>query len=152
MRPTIAEQLRETRRILNDMLLPRLDDDYAAQILVKALANLEMLEMAWSNVLPYLHWDNDTALALLNDMRTEVGAELAAAIDKAARGPLCAPFDANALQARNEALQALVHRVIGECGPDGRRRIHAHLMERTMRYPMRPGATSFSNARSTKDN
>lgn len=137
MRPTISEQLRETQRILNDVVAPCLDD-YAAQILAKALANLEMLETSWQDVVPFLHWDNAASLALLKKLRQEADADLASMIDEAESAPACATYDVAMLQARNEALQALIHHAIKECGPYGHRHIHAHLMERTGRYPMRP--------------
>lgn len=135
MRPTISEQLRETRRILGDTLLPQLADSYAAQILKKALANLEMLESAWPDVVPFLHWDNQAMAALLGEV--EVSGALTEAIGQATLSE-CEPCDAGALHSRNESLNALVERAIGECGPGDRRRIQAHLLERTARYPMRP--------------
>ena len=144
MRPTVTEQLRDTRRILNDVVLPHIADGYAAQIASLALTNLEMLEGAWAKVLPFLHWDNAGALALLASLRGEISPELASAVARAAGAPPCDPYDMQALQARNEALQTLVHRAIGECGPGGREAIRAHLLERTARYPLRPllGRTS----------
>lgn len=147
MRPTISEQLRATRRILNEAVLPQIDNNYSARILEMALSNLEMLETAWANVLPFLRWDNEAALKLLRQLRNEVGSDLASAIDQAESDPSGDSLDASALQARNEALQALVQKTIGACGPEGRRRIHAQLLERTARYPMRPKGAGLANAR-----
>lgn len=151
MRPTIAEQLRETRRILDDLLRPQITDGYTTQIMTMAFANLEMLETAWADVLPFLHWDNDAALTLLGDLRGELPQDLAAEIGEARNAAPYDPFDAVTLETRNEALQALLERAIGQCGPEGRRRVHAHLLERTARYPMRPRAAALANARPTKD-
>jgi hypothetical protein len=151
MRPTIAEQLRETRRILNDMLIPVINDDYMAQIMKSAFANLEMLESAWENVLPFLHWDNETTVAVLRDVRDLVSDELAVAIDNAKPDQPCDPFDVSALQSRNVLLQSLICQAVGECDGQGLRRIQAHLLERTARYPMRPAAAGLANARPAKE-
>ncbi len=138
MRPSIDEQLRETQRILGG-LAPQLDG-YSAQILRMALANLETLETGWSKVLPFLHWDNDATLAMLTALQSDLDAQTVAVIGDVARKPACDPYDAGALQQYNEELQAVVVLALAGCGPAGRRRVHSHLLERTARYPMRPGA------------
>jgi len=152
MRPTISEQIHATRRILNDSVLPRVNDEYSSRILEMVLSNLEMLETAWTDVLPFLRWDNESAQKLLSELRNDVGSELALAINRIKSDPASDSLDASTLQARNEALQALVQQSIRQCGPENRRRIHAQLLERTARYPMRPKGAGLANARPQVEN
>ena len=49
----------------------------------------------------------------------------------------------------SDRLQALVQRAVRECGPAGQRLIHAQMMERTARYPMRPDARALNHKLST---
>ncbi|SCW33716.1 hypothetical protein SAMN02927924_00021 [Sphingobium faniae] len=138
MRPTISEQLRETRRIMNDVIAPNLHDGYSAQILEKLLSNLGMLERCWANVAPFLAWDNEQAFAMLEAICSGVSADLAQGIDRVRQDAAGDPFDMQALEDRNTRIQALLQRAIRECGPDDHRKIQVYLMERTARYPMRP--------------
>lgn len=150
MRPTIAEQLSETRRILTDVLTPRIKDDYALQIMRMAFSNLEMLEGAWPKVLPFLHWDNQVTLTLLGDVRGQVDADLASAVEQAEQIVSIDPFDVSTLETRNAELRMLLHRAIGQCSQQERRVIQAHLLERTARYPMRPLKASSTGTQEKK--
>lgn len=137
MRPTIAEQLRETRRILTDIVAPQINA-YSKEILRMALSNLEMLERAWEKVPKFLYWDNSSTLALLRNLQDQVPADLASAIVEAGHAPPDDPLDISTLEIRNAALRALLHQAVGQCGDEGWRAIQAQLLERTARYPMRP--------------
>jgi len=143
MRPTIDEQIRETRRILADFWLPQIDDAYRSQIATMLLANLEMLETNWKKVLPFLAWDNAKATDMLEMLREDVNAELVHAIDAALVQDAGDTFDVTAQETRNETLQALLCRAIGFCTVDHRRAIRSYLLDRTARYPMRPMAASL---------
>lgn len=152
MRPTISEQLRETRRIMNDVIAPNLHDGYSVQILEKLLSNLGMLERCWVNVAPFLTWDNEQARAALDAVKPGVGADLAREIDRVQQDASADPFDMQAMEDRNTALQGLLQQAIRECRPDDHRQIQAYLMERTARYPMRPDiGTAASGGRSKKE-
>jgi hypothetical protein len=67
MFPTVTDQLRELRRILNDIVMPELSGSYAQDTLSSALATLKMLEGAWDRVVPFLLWDNEQLSCLLGD-------------------------------------------------------------------------------------
>jgi hypothetical protein len=67
MFPTVTDQLRELRRILNDVVMPELSGSYARDTLSSALATLKMLEGAWDRVVPFLLWDNAQLSGLLDD-------------------------------------------------------------------------------------
>src|SRR5580765_5768869 len=101
MRPSVSEQLRETHRILNDVIAPHLADKYAIQILDKLTSNLKTLEACWQNVVSFLNWDNQAASALLNTLREQVGTELREAIAKADSVTSGDSFDVASLQDRN---------------------------------------------------
>lgn len=138
MRPTISEQLREMSRILGDLLPQHLDDDYARHILAMAVSNLRTLETGWLKVLPFLIWDNNAAQSLLAGLTEETDAALSSSIQQALNAPVPAPYDAEALQERNELLNGLLQEAIKQCGKITLAAIRAHLLERTAQYPMRP--------------
>jgi len=151
MRPTISEQLHETRRILQGVLASNDIDGYSAQITAMALSNLEMLEASWDKVLPFLRWDNDMALRLLQEMRGSLSPDLSNAIAQETQRAPTDALDASAQQKRNESIQELVVRVIEEGDADSLRHIHAYLLERTSRYPMRPLTAKRQQASASKE-
>lgn len=67
MFPTVTDQLRELRRVLNDVVMPEVSGSYAQDTLSSALATLKMLEGAWDRVVPFLRWDNEQLAGLLGD-------------------------------------------------------------------------------------
>jgi hypothetical protein len=67
MFPTVTDQLRELRRVLNDVVMPEVSGSYAADTLASALSTLKMLEGAWDRVVPFLLWDNEQLAGLLVD-------------------------------------------------------------------------------------
>jgi len=67
MFPTVTDQLRELRRVLNDVVLPEVSGSYAQDTLSSALSTLKMLEGAWDRVVPFLLWDNEQLTVLLGD-------------------------------------------------------------------------------------
>src|SRR5579862_6043516 len=75
MFPTVGQQLRETRRILTDVVAPEVSGDYAATALDDVLATLSVLETAWDQILPFLQWDNGQLAVLLG--HSSVDADLA---------------------------------------------------------------------------
>jgi len=67
MFPTVTDQLRELRRVLNDVVMPEVSGSYAQDTLSSALATLKMLEGAWDRVVPFLLWDNEQLSRLVGD-------------------------------------------------------------------------------------
>ena len=67
MYPTVTDQLRELRRVLNDVVMPELSGSYAQDTLSSVLSTLKMLEGAWDRVVPFLLWDNEQLSILLGD-------------------------------------------------------------------------------------
>jgi hypothetical protein len=67
MYPTVTDQLRELRRVLNDVVMPEVSGSYARDTLSTAMATLHMLEGAWDQVLPFLLWDNEQLTALVGE-------------------------------------------------------------------------------------
>lgn len=133
MRPTIDEQLRQTCRILEDVIAPALSADHASEVLRSLIANLRMLESCWHGILPFLRWENDTVEALLR----ETGGLTAMNDEPDAAQP--DPFDVKAMSAYNDRLLALLEqRIIGSTAADpALDAIRVYLMERASRYPMR---------------
>lgn len=151
MRPTVSEQLRETRRIMNDVILPELPEGYSRQIFDKLMSNLLVVEHCWSRVVPFLKWDNDAARRTLEAVKDQVGPDLSGEIAALGSDDAGDADDVDLLQRGNARLQALVQRAVAECGAAGRNIIHDFLMGRTARYPMRPDVRALTNSRSRKD-
>jgi hypothetical protein len=138
MFPTVGEQLRQTRRILTDVVAPEVSDDYAVAALDDVLATLQVLETAWDRIMPFLHWDNDQVAALLDD--SAVDADLAGRIAVARATDPPDPLDFLAVHGRNLELRALLCEVISQLGPDAYG-VTAYLRERISRYPMTPSSS-----------
>ncbi|HEY2301019.1 MAG TPA: hypothetical protein VGH66_03965 [Acidimicrobiales bacterium] len=71
MYPTVTDQLRELRRVLNDVVMPEVSGSYARDTLSTAMATLQMLEGAWDRVLPFLLWDNEQLTALVGELEPQ---------------------------------------------------------------------------------
>jgi hypothetical protein len=65
MRPTVEEQLEGIRRILEDVVVPQVNDPYAADVLAGALATLEVLAEAGPGVVEFMRWDTAASLDVL---------------------------------------------------------------------------------------
>jgi hypothetical protein len=57
MRPDVTEQLRGIRQILAEVVAPHVTDPYPADVLAGALAALDTLADAWTEVPRFLLWD-----------------------------------------------------------------------------------------------
>ncbi len=115
MLPTVGDQLRETRRILTEVIAPEVSGDYAVAALEDVLATLRMLEAAWDKVLPFLHWDNDQTARLLG--QSSAGGALADRIAAALAVSPPDPVDFVAVHGRNLELRALLADVVRHAGP-----------------------------------
>jgi hypothetical protein len=138
VRPTIKEQLRETRRILADVISPCIRDEYPAQLLAYLLSNLQILEDSWSRVLPFLHWDNTETAGLLQTLASKVDPALEKDISAVLDAVAPDIFDIDAVDKRNVILRELLTRCVTTCGAADLAAVRAHLLERASRYPMRP--------------
>jgi hypothetical protein len=133
MRPTVSEQLDGIGRILREVVLPVVDDAYAADVLVGVLATVETLASGWADVPAYLAWDAQRTLDLL---------AAASALDERHRAALTAvladppadPTDLRALERHHARVRALLADVAAAgTAPD---EVSAHMRERAERYPL----------------
>jgi hypothetical protein len=138
MRPTIQEQLRETQRILTDVISPCIRDEHPAQLLAYLVSNLRMLEDSWNRILPFLHWDNAQTAGLLQALCGKVDPALAAAIRAALEINSPDSLDIEAVERRNVLLRDLLTRCVTTCDVADLAPVRAHLLERATRFPMRP--------------
>ena len=67
MKPSVAEQLRGIRRVLDQVVAPELGDAYAANQLREVGQALELLAARWHRVTPLMMQENDELQALLGD-------------------------------------------------------------------------------------
>jgi len=114
--PTVTDQLRELRRVLDDVVMPEVSGSYARDTLTSALATLKMLEGAWDRVVPFLLWDNEQLSRLLGDDADRPD-----------------PSDFTAVHQRNLELRDALARMV----QDGREPapLVAYFRERIARYP-----------------
>jgi len=125
MRPSVEEQLAGIRSILTDVVVPLVEDPYAADVLAGALAALEVLAEAGPDVVPFLRWDIAESLSVL----AMVGVD-------APPGPT-GPLDLGALADHHEEVRALLEASVptirGDVDAD---RAFGELMrQRCARYP-----------------
>ena len=139
MRPTPAEQLQGTCRILEDIVAPYVAEPFARTILANLIANLRMVTDALPKVTGFVRDDNTAALELLQSLRPALPATLVARIDQAASAMEPDPTDAAALDERNRILRQLLADAVGAPGLNAsmRRSVAAYMTERAARVPMR---------------
>ena len=136
MRPTLSEQLRGLRHILDHVVAPQVQADYAHDTLLGVSRALEMLALRTGDVGPFLEWDNHETRELLRTIAMR-GVALTQPIDPLA--PI-ATADLDALDAENERLRGILAAVIPALAADAAAHdlhaaVVAHLRERVARYP-----------------
>ena len=134
MRPTLDEQLRGLRGILQGSVAPAVVGDYPQETLAGVIRALEMLEQRVALVGPFLAWDNAATFALLRDIAVRV--PMAGLGDPA----VIESGDLAALDAENERLRGLLAEVVPVLAADSSLAdLHAatvaHLRARIARYP-----------------
>ena len=138
MRPTLPEQLRGLRHILEHVVAPAVTDDYPQTTLQGVIRALEMLEARVDDVLPFLVHDNAATAQLLQAIAQCV--PLSGAIEPPDAAD---PADLVALDAENERLRSLLADAIPtlSTAADGSEeaavyaRVVAHLRDRIAQYP-----------------
>jgi hypothetical protein len=153
--PTIDEQLDGIARLV-EQAAGRVDDVPTAERLRTAAGTLRRIGGSWWAVLPYLTWDNDSTLALLEllgggsdrhpgdpDRGGAARGGIAARTHEATAAPLD-PLDVKAVHARNLELRALLAEAIralppaevgGGAARAARAAVAAHVRERIARDP-----------------
>ncbi|MEO8692453.1 MAG: hypothetical protein ABI658_02990 [Acidimicrobiales bacterium] len=136
MRPTLAEQLRGLRHILDHVVAPEVQGDYAQQSLLGVSRTLEMLEQRAGAVGLFLEWDNRETHAIVESISAH-GISLAQPVDPIT--PIMTG-DLVALDGENERLRGILAAVIPAITDraethDLHAAVVAHLRERVARYP-----------------
>ena len=152
MRPSIDEQLLGTCRVLENVVVPCVNDPMARTILDGLIANLRMLITALPAVPGFLRQDNETTVQLLATLASSLPAELTARMAEILNKPEPDPVDVAALDARNASLRGLLAQAVCIEGlsADQQRAILQHMSERASRVPMRYVATAPSLPSSEK--
>jgi hypothetical protein len=135
MRPTLAEQLRGLRQILETTVQPEVRGDYPRETLQGVIRALDMLTRRVGEVGPFLEWDNHATRTLLESIAARV--PLGGSLETDA--PI-APGDLEALDTENDRLRTLLAAAIptleaDDDAADLHRAVVAHLRERISRYP-----------------
>jgi hypothetical protein len=140
--PTITETLRGLRRILAEVVAPEVQAEYPAEVLRTVLAELELLEHAWSRVLPFLHWDNAATAALLAEIEPYLAPPLAGRLRAVSEMAPIDEWDFEAVHERNQVLRGLLAESVpllavgGEPTTAVYAHVCGHLREHLRRYPM----------------
>lgn len=116
MRPTVDEQLRGLRAVLERVVAPDVRAPYPTEVLATVLAALDRLEQDWSTVPSALRTESADLDGLLADARTRVSPETAAAIDATLVVPAPDWLDPVAARAHYETRRALLADVVRETG------------------------------------
>lgn len=148
MRPTVAEQLQGTCRILEDVVAPSVSEPFARTILDGLVANLKMLSGALPAVPGFLRDDNEATLRQLSGLRDVLQPSLAERIDQAAATSEPDVADVSALEERNRQLRELLSAAVCSEGltADMQAAIERHMIQRASRVPMRYVSTAPSSA------
>jgi len=152
MRPSIEEQLLGTCRVLENVVVPCVNDPMARTMLDGLIANLRMLITALPAVPGFLRQDNETTVQLLATLASSLPAELTARMAEILNKPEPDPVDVAALDARNASLRGLLAQAVCIEGlsADQQRAILQHMSERASRVPMLYVATTPSPPTSVK--
>jgi hypothetical protein len=152
MRPSIDEQLLGTCRVLENVVVPCVNDPMARTMLDGLIANLRMLITALPAVPGFLRQDNETTVQLLATLASSLPAELTARMAEILNKPEPDPVDVAALDGRNASLRGLLAQAVCIEGlsADQQRAILQHMSERASRVPMRYVATTPSPPTSVK--
>ena len=118
MRPTVTEQLRAIRRILNDVIVPEVNATYPTDILKNVLFNLQELEANWMRWTAHLEWENHQLQQLALDARGRVGGSLQQEVDAATTLAPVDHFDYDGACAYNDALRLCVAEIIRSARSD----------------------------------
>lgn len=122
MRPSVTEQLAGITRILEDVVVPAVDETYPADVLDGVIATLQALADGWIDVPAFLAWDAQASAALL------------APIGVAPPAPPADPYDLRALEAHHAAVRGLLAEHAAAIPADA---LAAHLRARAERYPIK---------------
>jgi hypothetical protein len=140
VRPTIEEQLRGLRAVLEQVVAPEVGAPYPRDLLATVVAALERLEQQWGRELVAMRDESAALDALLADARRAVASVesgLGARLDSAIAAALAQPepdwLDPSAGRAHYEIRRGLLADVVRELDPASsppdelRTRIVAHL-------------------------
>ena len=141
MKPSVDEQLRQSRRILLEQVLPAVESDHVADLVRRLAADLRKLGTCWEMAAPFARWEVQTLESVLDTVAPALGEdgrrELAGL-----RGP---PVDGGAgyaeLCARSEALRRALDFAVRRLPPPAEAPaewavVRAYFRERLERDPM----------------
>lgn len=153
MRPTVSEQLAGVRRILAEVIAPEVTGAYPVDMLRGVLANLQMLETSWTQIAPFLAWDNAGTERVLEHAAAVIDDETATRIRAALVAAPTDHTDVAALEDHNVVLRGLLAEIVpplaggGDHTADAYAELRAHLRERIGRFPLTMNAPMPGAAR-----
>lgn len=65
MKPSVDDQLRESRRILLEEVLPAVGSDHVATVVRRVAADLRKLATCWEAAIPFARWEVETLESVL---------------------------------------------------------------------------------------
>jgi hypothetical protein len=141
MRPSVGEQLRESRRILLEDVLPAVDSDHVADIVRRLAADLRKLGTCWEAATPFSRWEVGTLEALLDAVESALADPDRAEIGRIRAAPAGAGGGYTELCERTETLRRALDLAVRHLPPLGEAprewaAVRAYFAERLDRDPM----------------
>jgi hypothetical protein len=65
VKPTVDDQLRQSRRILLEEVLPAVESDHVAAAVRRVAADLRKLATCWEAAIPFVRWEVETLRSVL---------------------------------------------------------------------------------------
>jgi hypothetical protein len=141
MRPSVGEQLRQSRRILLEDVLPAVDSDHVADIVRRLAADLRKLGTCWEAATPFSRWEVDTLEALLDTVESALADPDRTEVARMRGAPAGADAGYTELCERTETLRRALDLAVRRLPPPAEAArewaaVRAYFAERLDRDPM----------------
>jgi hypothetical protein len=136
MHPTIDEQLEGIARLI-DRSVETTGDGPECERLRTAAGTLRRISKSWTLMLPYLTWDNEATVRLLESLEIDLSQDLLDQVRTIGSTPMD-PLDFVAVHDRNNALRGVLSDAIQSLpasADTARAAITSHIRERIARDP-----------------
>lgn len=136
MHPTIDEQLEGIARLI-DRSVETAGDGPESERLRTAAGTLRRISKSWALMLPYLTWDNENTVNLLENLEVDLSNDLLDRVRTIDSTPMD-PLDFVAVHDRNNALRGVLAHAIQSLpasADTARSAITSHVRERIARDP-----------------
>ena len=141
MKPSVDEQLRQSRRILLEQVLPAVESDHVADLVRRLAADLRKLGSCWELAAPFARWEVQTLESVLDTVAAALGEADRQQIDMLRGAPVDGSASYGDLCARREVLRRALDLGVRRLPPPAEApaewaALRAYFRERLERDPM----------------